>query len=128
MVWIALGALSAACAVGAFDGPHSGVALSPTSKVTGMREADAASIAVLVLDDDGEPIVGAHVFLLCHCMDEPVERTTNQYGVAGFRNAPAGRYTVQAMAGHGDVTVVVDLPDKTVANVRIHVSPNASIT
>ncbi len=129
VAWLALGALSAACAVGAFEQGSSFTAEprdgTPSSiRVGSQGHADATSIAVIVLDSDTElPLEGAIVVIRCDCMSGGSrEASTTTDGVVVFEDTPAGDYSMWVAHGDGEVAGGFNMHTQMTVDVRVLLS------
>jgi hypothetical protein len=119
LVSLTLGLLSVACAVGAFE---TEAGQSPLSIEPLVDAGGRGQLQGFVSDSKtGQPIAGALVILQCNCLEGQRELQTNPEGLYSFRDLPPGKYTVQALAGQGNVSRIVDLaPDIRVrADIRL---------
>ncbi len=77
-------------------------------------------IAGTVTDvDTNERLGDALVILHCSCLPEARETETNAQGLYAFADLPPGHYTVQVLAGHGDLSRALQLPRGTRARVNV---------
>jgi uncharacterized protein (DUF2141 family) len=101
------GAVSLACAAGAFEGGRS---------VAVVEEPYPGSTAIVgqVFDDEtGEPVENGLAIL--QCLAGVRETSTNAGGAFGFRDLPPGTYTVEVLHGSNTQTKVITLgPEKRV--------------
>lgn len=112
--WIALGALSIACAAGALGGG------SPRATIEGTEATEGATtIAGGVFDSvSTEPIRSALLVLQCDCLKEPRETETNADGLFAFRELPPGTYTVQVLHRNADAFKSVPLGAEETVRLR----------
>lgn len=121
MVWLVFGALSLACAAGAFEGGRS-VAVD--------EEPSTGSTAIVgqVFDDEtGKPVEHALAVLQCECLAGVRETVTNAGGAFGFRDLPPGTYTVQVLRGSNDQAKVVTLEPKKRIRMRFTMSEEPAV-
>lgn len=116
--WISLGALSAACAGGAFVGG------TPRSAIEGVEATEGSTtIAGGVFDSQStEPIESALLVLQCDCLDGVRETQTNANGLFVFRELPPGTYTVQLLHHQQDLAESVPIQADQTARLRFVVS------
>ncbi|MEM7154563.1 MAG: carboxypeptidase regulatory-like domain-containing protein [Myxococcota bacterium] len=82
-----------------------------------------SNIAGLISNADLEtPIEGALVVLQCECLEGSLETTTNAQGAYSFKDLPEGNYTVQALAGSGNVSRMVRVSSPVRARVDMRMS------
>lgn len=110
LCWVGLGALSVACATGAFAPPPPSV----IEEVTASEGTTTIKGDVLDSETD-EPLQGALLVLRCDCFAGEREMQTNANGVFAFRDLPAGTYEVQVLHGNSESTKSVRMrSDQTI--------------
>lgn len=114
--WLALGALSVACAAGAFRGPQRTVVESVTP-------GEGTIIQGVVHDSRArEPARAAIVVLQCDCLAGDREVQTDDDGQFTFRDLPPGRYEVLALYGTGESSKSLDVRADHTVQLRIVLS------
>nr|MCH9685405.1 carboxypeptidase-like regulatory domain-containing protein [Deltaproteobacteria bacterium] len=81
-------------------------------------------LGVVRQSDTNEWISGALIVVQCTCLPQARETTTNAQGVFAINGLPAGKYTVQVLAGRGDISRVIDLPQGKQARLNMAMRPD----
>ena len=102
LVSLSLGALSVACAAGAFEprAGHSQLVVEPLADGEGLSLLQG----VIGDADTGEAIKDSLVIVQCDCLKGVRETVTNADGVYQFRDLPPGKYTIQVLFGSSNVS------------------------
>lgn len=91
-------------------------------------EPESASIRGVVTDANSRArISGALVILGCACLEEWRETMTDADGVYGFRDLPAGLYTVQVLYGSANVSKTMGLPARARFRAHFTVDPRPRV-
>jgi hypothetical protein len=119
IVSVALGALSVACAVGAFesDPGHDSIVFEP------LAEGGAGVYGVVLDAETGRRIHGALVIVQCACLPGHREMETNADGIYSFRDLPPGKYSVQVLFGQANVNRSFELAMRVRARADFRVAP-----
>lgn len=122
LVSLVIGALSVACAAGAFNADP--IQLTPTVE----PNPDSAERSVIhgfaLAEKTGEPVTGALVVLQCSCLEGQRETQSGPGGLYRFRDLPPGKYTVQFLFGESNLSRVHELAPGTRARIDIRLDPN----
>jgi hypothetical protein len=111
LVALVIGALSVACAAGAFD---TSVVQYPLTVEPNPDATDQSVIQGFVLDQNtGERVPDALVILQCSCLQGPRETQAGPDGLYRFRHLPPGKYTVQVLFGEANLSRSLDLTPGT---------------
>ena len=118
VLWVGLGVLSAACAVGALGGGPPQATIEGTEATEG-----ATTIAGGVFDSQSrEPIESALLLLQCDCLEDARETETNADGLFAFRELPPGTYTVQVLHRNANAVQAVPLGAEETVRLRFVLS------
>lgn len=71
----------------------------------------------------GRRIAGALLIVQCKCLARPREVQTDLRGLYRFDDLPAGKYTIQALYGRGDVSKTIVLSATTHATITFAIDP-----
>ncbi len=114
--WLALGALSVACAAGAFRGAQH-------TEVESITPGDGTIIEGVVYDSRArEPARAAIVVLRCDLLTADRELQTDENGEFAFHDLPPGRYEVLALYGTGESSKSLQIRAAHTVQLRIVLS------
>lgn len=123
---LALGVLAVACAAGAFEQTAPSPTASPVPRMERLPEGgEYGALVGIVSDKDSHEKLGqALIVLQCACLDGTRETMTDDDGLYGFRDLPAGKYTVQALHGQADTSAEFQLDAAFRVRVDFAIAPN----
>ncbi len=119
---IGLGLFGVACATGTFSNETPGTTSVEVTRAETVGDSELRGI--VYNRDNGAPLPNTLVVLTCTCLSAVRETQTNDNGLYRFKDLPPGEYTVQLLAGRGDVTVQLKIDKGARAMLRTKLDPS----